>query len=71
MHVFWDIDFGRILGGFWETKNLNFRTFFVIFSKQILEDVLEGEKIEKKVVRRRSAGDFGSARRNVRSPGER
>ena len=32
---------------FWEAKILDSRTFFVIFSKQILEDVLERQKIEK------------------------
>ena len=40
--VFWDFVFGGILGGFWEAKNLDFHTFFDDFSKQILEDVLEG-----------------------------
>ena len=48
-----------------------FFIFFDIFSKQILEDVLEGQKVEKKSVCRRSAGDFEPARRNVRGPGER
>ena len=54
-----------------EAKTLDFRIFFVIFSKQILKEFLEGEKIEKKSVRRRFAGDFCSARRNVHGPGER
>ena len=40
--------FGRIWGGFWVAENLDFRTFFVIFSKQILKHCLEGQKIEKK-----------------------
>ena len=39
--------FGEVLGRFWEAKILNFRIFFDDFSKQILEDVSEGEKIEK------------------------
>ena len=65
------MDFGWVWGGFWEAKILDFLTFFVIFSKQILKDFLEGYKIEKKSVSRRSAGDFGPARRNVRGPGER
>ena len=60
-----------VLGGFGEAKNLDFRIFFVIFSKQNVEDVLNGEKIEKKSVSRRSVIDFGPARRNVRGPGER
>ena len=34
--------FGWILEGFWEAKSLDFGTFFVIFSKQILKDFLEG-----------------------------
>ena len=65
------MDFERVLEGGWEAKILDFRIFFVYFSKQILEDVLERPKIEKKGVCRRSAGDFGSARRNARGPGER
>ena len=28
LNVCWDIDFGRILGGFWEAKILDFRNFF-------------------------------------------
>ena len=60
-------DFERVL----KAKILDFRIFCIIFSKQILEDVLEEQKIEKKSVRRKSAGDFGPARRNVRGPGER
>ena len=43
-------DFEWILGRFWEAKNLDFRTFFDDFSMQILEDVLEGLKIEKNSV---------------------
>ena len=64
-------DFGRVLGGFWEAKNLDFRTFFVIFSKQILDDVLEGQKIEKKTVKTKNTAIFRPAGRNVRGPGER
>ena len=52
-------------------KNVDFRTFFVIFSKQILEDVLEGQKIEKKSPKPILQHDFGTARRNMRGPGER
>ena len=46
-HRFWK-DFGKVLEGFWEAKILDFRIFFVIFSMQILECKLEGQKIEKK-----------------------
>ena len=42
------MDFGRVLGGFWEAKILDFRIFFAIFSMQIFECKLEGQKIEKK-----------------------
>ena len=33
---------GRLLGEFWEAEILDFRFFFVIFSKQILKHFLEG-----------------------------
>ena len=33
---------GRVLGGFWEAKNLDFHVFFDVFSKQVLKDFLEG-----------------------------
>ena len=33
---------GRVLGEFWEAETLDFRIFFVIFSKQILKHFLEG-----------------------------
>ena len=33
-YPFW-IDFGRVWGGFWEAKIIDFRTFFDVFSKQI------------------------------------
>ena len=48
MYVFWNIDFGRVLEGFWEPQILDFRIFFVNFSMQILECKLEGQKNEKK-----------------------
>ena len=35
--AFWK-DFGKVVG----SQNLDFRFFFVIFSKQILKDFLEG-----------------------------
>ena len=40
-------DFGRVLGGFWEAKILDFRIFFDVFSKHFSSNVLEGKKIEK------------------------
>ena len=39
--------FGRVLGGFWEPEILDFRTFFDVFSKQILKRVSEGQKIDQ------------------------
>ena len=38
---------GRVLGGFWEPKILDFRTFFDVFSKHFSNTILEGQKIEK------------------------
>ena len=58
--------FGRVL----EPKILDFRIFFVIFSMQILECKLEGQKIEKKVAKNVFGLNFGAALRYVRSWGE-
>ena len=60
-----------VLIGFWEAKNLDFRLFFDIFSKQKSKCVLEAKKIEKKRPTRDRGRIFGSARRNARPPGER
>ena len=30
------------MGGFWETKNLDFRTFFNVYSKSFFEDASRG-----------------------------
>ena len=68
-HRFWK-DFGRVLEGFWEAKILDFRIFFTIFSTQILECKLEGQKIEKKVAKNVFGPNFGAALRYVRSWGE-
>ena len=38
-----------ILTPFWEPKNIDFRIFFVIFSMQISNNVLEAKKIETNV----------------------
>ena len=51
--------FGSVFGGIWEVQIVDFRTFSDDLSKQILEDVLEEQKIEKKSVRRKSVIDFG------------
>ena len=42
------MDFGRVLGGVWEAKILDFRTFFDVFSMSFFKRASEGEKIEKK-----------------------
>ena len=42
------MDFGRVLGRFWEAKILDFRTFFDVFSKHFFNIFFEGQKIEKK-----------------------
>ena len=39
---------GMVLGGFWESKNLDFRIFLDVFSKQKSKCVLEAKKNEKK-----------------------
>ena len=47
------------MGGFWEAKILDFRTFFVIFSMQNLECNSEGQKIKKKANKRGGYGILG------------
>ena len=42
------MDFGRVLGGVWEAKILNFRTFFDVFSMSFFKRASEGEKIDQK-----------------------
>ena len=70
------MDFGRVLGGVWEAKTLDFRTFFDVFSMQNLDCNLEGQKIEKKSHqvpffrflaqgRRWSPGSWGEKKRGV------
>ena len=71
LHVFLDIDFGRILGGFWEGKILDFRTFFVIFSMQNLACNLEGQKIEKKSLQDGECENLPLDSGHPRPPGER
>ena len=41
-------DFGLVLGGFWEAKILDFRTFFDVFSISFFKRGSEGEKIDQK-----------------------
>ena len=53
LNGFWE-GLGRVLERFWDAQIHDFRAFFVVFSMQNLQDVLERQKIEKKVVRQRS-----------------
>ena len=39
--------FGKVLGWFWETKILNFRSFLDVFSKSILKHFSEDEKMDQ------------------------
>ena len=64
-------DFGGVWGGSGEAKILDFRIFFDDFSKHILKAVSERPKKEKKVPKAVLQHVLGSARRNVRGPGER
>ena len=41
------MDFGRVLGGVWEAKIHDFRTFFDVFSMLFFKRDAEGEQIEK------------------------
>ena len=50
---------------------LDFRIFCDVFSKHFLNNILEGQKIEKKGPTRQQGTHFSSARRNARPPGER
>ena len=71
LHVFWDIHLEALWGGFWEAKIIDFRTFFDVFSKQISNNILEDQKIEKKRPKKPSDTHLGSKARNDRPPGER
>ena len=48
LHVFWDLDFERILGRFGEAKILDFRTFFDVLSMSFFKRASEGGKIGHK-----------------------
>ena len=53
-------DFGLVLGGVWEAKTIDFHTFFEVFSMQILDCKLEGQKIEKNSGKTRAVIVFGA-----------
>ena len=65
------MDFGRVLGGFWELKNLDFRTFFDVVLKLNFERCFESKNLRKKCQTMKFATHLGPARRNVRGAGER
>ena len=60
------------MGGVWEAKTIDFRTFFDVFSMQNLDCNLEGQKIEKK---KATKSHFSASWRRVsggpQAPGER
>ena len=57
-YVFWDFDFGWILGGGWGAKILNFRTFFDVLAMSFFERDSKGEKNGRDVPTRRSKRKF-------------
>ena len=65
------MDFGRVLGGFWEVKNLDFRTFFDVVSMLNFERCFESNNLRKKMPNHEVSRYLGPARRNVRGAGER
>ena len=65
------MDFGRVWGGIWEVKNLDFRTFFDVFLKLKFERCFDSKNLRKKRQIRENAGHLGPGRRNVRGAGER
>ena len=54
-----------VLGGFWETKIVDFHTFFDVFSMPHLQCILEGPKSNKKsnLEAKKPAVGLGSAAR--------
>ena len=64
------MDFGRVLGGFWEAKILDFLIFLNIFSKHFSNNFFEAQKNKKNSPTRSSITHFGSVLRNARPPGK-
>ena len=54
---FWK-GFGRVLGGFWEAKILDFHAFFDVFSMSFLKSVSEEQKISPRDPTRRRMRKF-------------
>ena len=51
------------MGGFWEAKILDFRTFFNVFSKSFLKCVSKRQKIAPSRPKRRRRQNFGAGLR--------
>ena len=65
------MDFGRILGGFWEVKIIYFPAFFDVFLKLRFERRFESKNLRKNMSNHEVSLLVGPARRNVRGAGER
>ena len=65
------MDFGRVLGGFWEAKILYFLIFFNVILKLKFEGRFEGTNLRKKRQTRENDTHLGLGRRNARGAGER
>ena len=65
------MDFGRVLGGFWEVKNYDFRIFFDVFLKLKFERCFDSKNLRKKHQTDAGVTSFNPGRRNVRGAGER
>ena len=63
--------FGRVLGGFWEVKNLDFHIFFDVVSMLNFERCFESKNLRKKCQKTKVWRLVGPGRRNVRGAGER
>mgnify|MGYP001337741063 CR=1 FL=1 len=57
------MDFGRVLGGGWEAKILDFRTFFDVFSMSFFKRGSEGQKIDQDEPTRRRRRKFDAGLR--------
>ena len=62
--------FWMVLGRFCGTRFLDFRIFFIIFSRQNLKCNLEGQKIEKSVQQEAGVVHLGPTSQYVRAWGE-
>ena len=75
MHIFGDIDFAWILGGFWggfgKPKSLIFALFSIFFRSIFLTIFLKAKKSKKKRPTEERTTHFGTGLRNERPLGER